>query len=69
MRSRWDAEIADDKENGKEDGRDLVPHHPIDPEDEAEAFENYLFDGMATYDADAACQLIHFRSSRSEDRS
>jgi hypothetical protein len=63
VRSSWDAEIADDKENVKEEGQDVLPTPPIDPEDEAEAFENYLFDRMTAYDADSACQLAQFRSS------
>ncbi len=56
VRSKWEAEIADDKENGE-------VTLPIHPEDETEAFENYPFDRMAIYDADSAGQLGQFRSS------
>jgi hypothetical protein len=63
VRTDWEAEIADDKENEHEEGKASLPTPPIDPEDEAEAFENYLFDRLAAYDADSACQLAQFRSS------
>ncbi len=51
------AEIADEKENGSEAAGD------VDPEDEAEAWENYLFDRMMRYDGDSASQLVAFRDT------
>jgi hypothetical protein len=59
--------MADEKENrpsGEEvkGGEDLIVR-PIDPEDEAEAFENYLFDRMLNFDGDSAFQLVRFRLS------
>jgi hypothetical protein len=61
LRSKWDVEVADDKENAQ--GKEQETTSPVDPEVEAEAFENYLFDRMATYDEDSAHQLAHFWSS------
>jgi hypothetical protein len=54
LQALWDAEIADEKENGSEAVED------VDPEDEAEAWENYLFDRMMRYDEDSASQLVAF---------
>jgi hypothetical protein len=61
LRSKWDVEVADDKENAQ--GTEQEIQSSVDPEVEAEAFENYSFDRMATYDEDSAHQLAHFRSS------
>jgi hypothetical protein len=63
----WEADIADDKENrpSREEekrGEPLVTR-PVDPEVEAEAFEDYLFDRMMVYDDDSAFQLVRFRLS------
>jgi hypothetical protein len=51
---QWDEDLADDKENQTKE---------VDPETEAEAYENYLFDRLMTYDGDAAFRLLDFRSS------
>jgi hypothetical protein len=68
VRATWDAEMAENKENylheggySKEDS--LLPRFPVDPEDAAEAYENYLFDRLQRYDRDAADLLVDFRSS------
>jgi hypothetical protein len=69
VRGLWEADIADDKENrqsGEErkqgEGESILTQ-PVDPEVEAEAFENFLFDRMLVYDGDAAFQLVRFRQS------
>ncbi len=63
----WEADIAEDKENrpSQEEGKEGEPTltQPVDPEVEAEAFENFLFDRMLVYDGDAAFQLVRFRQS------
>ncbi len=63
----WEADIADDKENcsSQEEGKrgESLGTEPVDPEVEAEAFEDYLFDRMMTYDGDSAFQLVRFRLS------
>ena len=51
---QWDAEMAENKENQKTE---------VDPETEAEAYEDYLFDRLMRYDGDAAFLLVDFRSS------
>ena len=67
VKATWDAEMAENKENylheddTKEDS--LHPRFPVDPEDAAEAYENYLFDRMQRHDRDAADLLQDFRSS------
>ncbi len=63
----WDAEMAADKDNylHEQDPRDdsSLLRFPVNPEDEAEAYENYLFDRMMVYDRDSADLLFDFRSS------
>ncbi len=60
IRALWDAELADDKENGG-----LASGEDVDSEVEAEAFEDYLFAKMMRYDgdSDSAFQLTDFRST------
>jgi hypothetical protein len=63
-----DAEIADGKENKQQQddtvGESSSAQPPIDPEIEAEAYENYSFDRMIVYDdGDAAHLLVDFRAS------
>jgi hypothetical protein len=65
VRADWDAEMATDKENylHEQDPRDSsLPRFPVNLEDEAEAYENYLFDRMTRYDRDSADLLSDFRS-------
>jgi hypothetical protein len=47
IRALWDAELADDKENGGS-----APGEDVESEVEAEAFEDYLFAKMMRYDGD-----------------
>ncbi len=67
VRATWEEEINEEKENylheldPREDS--LLPRFPVSPEDEAEAYENYLFDRMRQYDEDSANMLFDFRSS------
>jgi hypothetical protein len=67
VRETWNAEMVADKENylhaldPREDSQ--LPRFPVNPEDEAEAYENYLFDNMMLYDKDSADLLFDFRSS------
>ena len=68
VKATWDAEVAEDKENYRHEGDDakegsLLPRFPVDPEDAAEAYENYLFDSMLRHDRDASDLLLDFRSS------
>ncbi len=62
---------ADDKENrsSQEEGKggESLTTGPVDPEVEAEAFENYLFGRMMTYDGDSAFQLVRLRLRRFEN--
>ena len=54
VRGTWSVDLAEDKENDTKE---------VDPEVEAEAFEDYLFDRLMTHDGDAAFQLVTFRST------
>ncbi len=67
VRAMWDTEIADGKENRQlqDDtaGESSSTQLPVDPEIEAEAYENYSFDRMMAYDEDAAHLLVAFRES------
>ena len=67
VRATWEAEIADNKENCLHEGDSRedssLPRWPVDPEDAAEAYENYLFDRLQRYDGDSAAMLVDFRSS------
>jgi hypothetical protein len=63
VRTTWESEIADDKENEHGTDQESLPSQLIDPEVEGEAFENYLFDRMERFDEDAALQLARFRST------
>ncbi len=51
---QWDEEMAIDKENQTKE---------VEPETEAEAYEDYLFDRLMTFDGNAAFRLLEFRSS------
>jgi hypothetical protein len=59
VRGMWEADLAEDKENRQTKEEEKG----VDPEEEAEAFENYLFDRMMAYDGDSAFQLVRFRLS------
>ncbi len=68
VRTTWDAKMAENKENFLHEGDDSkedssLPRYPVDPEDAAEAYENYLFDKLQRFDRDAADLLVSFRSS------
>jgi hypothetical protein len=58
IRALWDAEVHDDKENTL-----LTTGEELDPEVEAEAYEDYCFAKMMRYDEDLACQLAGFRTT------
>jgi hypothetical protein len=59
LRSNFDEEICDGQEGKEEESC------PSAEEDEAEAWENYEFDGIMQFDIDLANQLVDFRASLS----
>ncbi len=67
VRETWEAEIAAEKENylHEQDPREdsSLQRFPVNPEDEAQAYEDYLFERMRRYDSDAAHLLVDFRES------
>jgi hypothetical protein len=67
VRETWEAEIAAEKENyfHENDPREdsSLPRFPVNPEDAAQAYEDYLFERMMRYDSDAAHLLVDFRAS------
>jgi hypothetical protein len=67
VKETWEAEMATNKENflhAEDSKEDLtLPRFPVNAEDAAEAYENYLFDRLLQYDRDSADLLDAFRSS------